>query len=814
MKRQLLSGIALSLMFVVVLAVAIQENALAVNQSTQGKVINVVYDDSRSMYLNGETRWCQAKYAMEVFCAMMGAEDTMNIFSMNREDVLTIRGNDSDRVAKVHAMTSLYRGTPFSTVKKAGDALSMVDPSFERWLVILTDGSFESTTVSKVQTTLDNYNKAGIKTVYLGIGNDAVELQNNPSKGGYAEKASSTHSILSKVTSIANQIFEHQVLGSGFVSGSGSEQTLNIDIPTDQLVVFAQGENASVGDLLLNGKRVAPTSTHSVTHSRDVMPLNTDELKDIKVDTSLHGIVVTYDAGDAPFEQGQFQVSVSGATTVEYYYRPGVTVNCELRLNGREVHTEDKLYAGDYEVALNFIDPFSGKKLESKLLSAAKFELLVINNNETQVVSDSKGSIKLTEGSVDISAVARLPGNVSLESACSYTVLPEPINLALTLEPNRANYSQEKLGSQSIAVILRVTNGKTGQPLSKEEWEQTEIRVDEPAGLGWSIVKGEEQSTWKLYPLSKDGRLSSVLPGEYSVAVTASYEIGKRVAYGVGTLPLTMGEYAGNKLEVNISAPEGGYDLNDLAAGEPMTIEVKYEDPQTGEMRPLSEEMWNAFAVEARSEEKASWRIEQGDTAGTWKLTPHYYHGDAVRTSNGTVHVDVSVSGESGEYRFSGTTRQQTEFQKLSACSWIRIVGPRILLFLFILWFVYGHWSKNRLHLRKLNPRCRYRNATSPVRKIRKELFSVILPYVPERATVYCHHGTFKCNFPDLKIEATGRNSFKITNKTLPLKTTKIRGMFYEDMKTVRKRMFQIGGFNITSVDPRTQQDLGTFSFR
>lgn len=98
------------------------------------------------MYLNNETRWCQAKYAMEVFCAMMGEEDIMNIYAMNRSEVLTLKGNDSERVQKVHAMTSKYSGTPFSTVTRAGKALSNESSDYERWLVVLTDGSFDNTT--------------------------------------------------------------------------------------------------------------------------------------------------------------------------------------------------------------------------------------------------------------------------------------------------------------------------------------------------------------------------------------------------------------------------------------------------------------------------------------------------------------------------------------------------------------------------------------------------------------------------------------------------------------------------------------------
>lgn len=811
MYKRRLQRIVSSLLMIVLLISILPVQGLAANQSSTGKIINVVYDDSRSMYLNNETRWCQAKYAMEVFCAMMGEEDTMNIFSMNRSEVLTVKGDDPDRVAKVHAMTSTYSGTPFSTVTKAGNALRNEDSSYERWLVVLTDGSFDNTTQATVQSTLDGYNAAGIKTVYLAIGNSAVELQGDPSTGAYAEKAANTSDILSKVTSIANQIFEHQVLGGNFVANSGGETLLNIDIPTDQIVIFAQGEDASVGALTLNGQTIAPTASHSVKHSGDVMPLNNE---DIRVDTSLHGVVVTFDAGDTPFESGQFAVTVSNATTVEYYYRPGVTVNCELILNGTEVQANDKLYAGDYEVALNFINPFTGKVIESELLSSAGFTLTVMNNDSEQVVTNRTGSITLVEGSVSIDAIAELPGNVFLTSQRNYTVLPEPVELNLEFTPNSVTYSPDQLGDKGNPIILQATNAKTGQPLSQEEWEQTSVIAEKFDGVDWNIVKGQDVSTWELRPISKDGTLANILPGEFDVTVSAAYEIGGQTGYGASTLKVSMNEYTGNALDIKISSPSGPYDLNDMSNPEEMIVNVMYEDPQTGQLLPLTEEMWNTFTIKASSESRMSWNIEKGEDVGTWKLTPGFYLGDPLLTDSGQVDVKVDVEGTSDIFNFSGSGTQQADFEKLSLMNLFKILAPRILAAIFILWLIIGYIKKKRIRTRGLDPRCRFKGTTSPKQKISKDFLSVVLPYVPEKATVYCHKSAFQCNFPDLRIQATGRRSFKLINKTIPLKTTKICGEIYADMETLRKRNFPIGGFDITSIDPKTKKNLGTFSFK
>lgn len=803
--------IVASLLAILLFVLLFPIQTFAVNQLPKGKIINVVYDDSRSMYLNNETRWCQAKYAMEVFCSMMGENDTMNIFSMNRSEVLTVKGDDPDRVAKVHAMTSTYAGTPFSTVTQAGSALCSEDSAYERWLVVLTDGSFDNTTQETVQYTLDEYNREGIKTVYLAIGNDAVELHSNPSAGAYAEKAVNTSDILVKVTSIANQIFEHQVLDGRFITSSDEKTFLNIDIPTDQIVIFAQGEDASVGTLTLNGQTISPTSSHSVKHSGDVMPLNNEA---IDVDTSLNGVVVTFDAGDTPFESGQFAVSISNATAVEYYYRPGVTANCELILNGNEVQTSDKLYAGDYEVVLNFIDPFTGSVIDSDLLSSAEFTLTVRNNNSEQIVSDRTGSITLVEGSVSIDAVAELPGNVFLTSERNYTVLSKPINLKLELNPNNVTYTPDKLGTNGKPIVLKVTNAETGQALNQDEWAATAIIVEEFGGVGWDVTIGQENSTWELRPISKDGSLTNIVTGDFDISVSAAYEIGNQAAYGTSSFKIIMEEYNGNELNVVISPPSGSYDLNDMSNPEEMTVSVMYEDPQTGTFLPLTEEMWNSFSIKATSESRMSWSIDKGKDVGTWTLIPEFYLGDPLLTNSGRIDVTVHVEGKADIFSFSGSGSQQADFERISLTNLLKLLVPRVLAAVFILWLIVGYIKKKRILTRGLDPRCRFKGTASPKQKISKDFLSVVLPYVSEKATVRCHKSAFQCNFPDLRIQATGRRSFKLINKTIPLKTTKICGEFYSDMDTLKKRNFPIGGFDITSVDPKTKKNLGTFSFK
>lgn len=120
-----------------------------------GKAIHVVYDDSGSMIeVNGVyfDRWGQAKYAMEVFAAMLEENDVMRVYYMSdfaaagRTDAparITIQGSEpaGERVAKIHNTVTTASDTPFDAVVKAYADLRNADTR-EKWLVVLTDGEF------------------------------------------------------------------------------------------------------------------------------------------------------------------------------------------------------------------------------------------------------------------------------------------------------------------------------------------------------------------------------------------------------------------------------------------------------------------------------------------------------------------------------------------------------------------------------------------------------------------------------------------------------------------------------------------------
>ena len=788
------------------------------SRSEKGRLINVVYDDSGSMVKDGDDyilRWSQAKYAVEVFAAMMGGSDTMNVYPMSLQGGLglTLQGTDSNRVSQIHDMNSRYSNTPFTTVSSAAQNLMDTSTDKEKWLVIITDGEFDdgATPVENVYEKISECNDNGIKVIYLAIGEGAANLTGDNSKGFYADKASDGPDVLDKVMKMANQIFTHMVVPESRISSSGSISTLDIDIPIDKIMIFAQGDNVSVNGLKHNGSEVKASEVENVKYS-DVKP---DNYPDAVVDTSLKGVVVTYEAGGVPFDSGKFEVEVSGAQNIQYYYSPGVEVNCDLLLNGSAVSQDEELYAGDYEIEMNFIDPTDGSVVESDLLSGATFSLGVENNGSEQSVDGTKGNVTLSEGEVILDAAAFLPGEVTLTNEKKYTVLPKPKMLNLDISKEKGSFTADEIASGRSEFILRVTDSGTGSPLSEDEWNNTNIKLDEITGITWDVNKGSDVSTWILVPKSSDSSIASVPVGDFNITVSADYQIDNQYASGSTQMDLSILEYEGDELLLEIIDQPSKYTMDDLESEGEIVVRASITNKDTEENEPISEELWNSLDFNASTKSKVMLDFEKGNEVGTFVIRPKYYKGDPLKTSDGKIDINVSVKGQDGERLYSGNTVATINIDKLSRHKWLILMAPKLIALAILLFVLFGYIKKNRVKTKGLNPHNMYKTKISGKRKIKKKLLTVLLPYVDEVAIVQCRNPGYECHFPNLTIRATSKNTFRIKNGNIDVKTILINGAKITDIKDIKKQNFNYSGFQITSIDTKNNnKKLGSFVFR
>lgn len=818
MKRRVISIISI----LCILISLLNFNLIGVNASAsgneKGRLINVVYDDSGSMVKDGGdyiTRWSQAKYAVEVFTAMMGQTDTINIYPMSKEGEigLTLQGSDEDRVSKIHNMNARYANTPFTTVTSAAQDLIADDSEKEKWLVIITDGAFDdgATSTETVYEKIDEYTSQGIKVVYLAIGENATVLNGDASKSFYAEKASDGSDVLDKVMKIANQIFTHMILPDNRITSSGNITQLDIDIPVNKIMIFAQGDNVSIGEVRFNGITIMADEIENVKYS-DVIP---DNYKDAIVDTSLKGVIATYEADGQPFESGKYEVEVTGAQNIQFYYSPGVEVNCNLLLEGNAVSQEADLYAGNYEVEMNFINPITGETVKSDLLSDATFSLSVENNGNTQNIDGTKGEVQLVEGEVVLDAIAYLPDEVTLKSTKIFEVLPEAKILSLKFTDIKDSYTADEVAEGMSEIILTVTDSETGHTLSQEEWDNTNIKIEELAGVSWSVEKGEDVSTWNLIPKSSDGSIASVQTGDFSYLVSAEYSIDNQYAYGSGEMHIAISGYEGDLLTFEVENLPDTYTLDNLENEGVIVVKAYIENKETNEKEVINENLWNDLKFENVTKDKIDLNVAKGTEVGTYIIRLGYYKEDPLKTTDGNVSLMISAEGQDGEHIYKGNIETIINIKQLSKTKWLVLMAPKLIAIAIILFIIIGYLKKNRIKTKGLNPHNVYKAKVSGKRKIKKKLWSVIIPYVDEKAIVQCRNTGYECYFPNLLIRATSKNSFRIKNANIDLKTILINGAKITEMKDLTKQNFNYSGFQITSIDTKNNnKKLGSFVFR
>ena len=837
-KIRRIFAVILALALAFVLAAGGISSVPAEAAQAKGRDIYLVYDDSGSMCSGTLVRWSQAKYAMEVFTALMGERDTMTIFPMSENEnggngSVSVRGSDSNRVRNVHEMRFGNGNTPSLAVQNAMNAALAAPSTNERWVVVLTDGEFDDHNndhgalgMSLVQGYLDQCNAAGIKTAYLAIGDAALLANANPAAGAYAERAEDNSvSILQKITAIANQIFQHQVVPGSRIQEGGKTAKLAIDIPTDQLIIFAQGDAVELGTVKLNGKRIDGTFQRVLYPDDPVLYPKTNAA----VDTSLKGVIMTCDAGQEPFEDGTFEVEISGASTVEYYITAGVDVVCELSRDGKPVEDGKNIGAGKYDYKTKYKSRKTGQEITSDLLPADDSRFYVRVENNGQVIVDkagSEGSFEVKEGKCVIDTVAQLPGDVVKTSHLEMTIEPPMTNLEMSFEMPDGGYSLVTLAGEPQPVKVRIRDQEKGA-LSAQQWEALQVQAQEQDGLIWKVEKSPEIGTLLVTPAPKDPDVSKlkIRKGTTKLTLTASVDDPAMHASGEKTAEIPIDENRQVQLKVTLAEPSAPYDLNAFYEGQPWTgfaAKVEKLDPATGAPVPLTQEEWDALTLKADCNKRLSLEMTKGKEIGEIQITPQPILGGKLSgllwTSHGNMMVTLTAREEMRGLQYEGSGQTGVTVIGLTWLNLLKLLWPFLLRLAIFLFILIGELRKPRIPRRGMNPTCYFiseegQKLANQKRRIDKDFLSVIIPYVAEKAVVRCSDSRFQCNFPNLEIKAVTGRTFQVMNKNLPLGRMKINKKFFKTMEDVQAQRFAYNGFVIASYDQNDDMEKGKFTF-
>lgn len=807
-------AISLLCVLALVLTVLVPGWSASAAGDTQQRVIDVVYDDSGSMCSDGYgavDRWSQALYAMEVFATMLGEQDEMNVYRMSDfgASPTNVKGSDDGRVDQIIGSLGETGNTPYETVEAAAGHITSVDPSVSRWLVVLTDGEFQHQPSQGLQAALSEYAAQGIQVVYLGIG-AAEQLSGDEANGFYAYSAGSSAEILPCITEIANQIFQQQILPAGHITTSGNTMTLNIDIPVDQLLVFAQGEGISVEGMTGDSGALTPTGSHRV----EVTEANTPDgwQGQTILAPGLCGVVQTYTAGEQPYPQGTYTLTVSDPSNVEIYYIAGTDIDCHLTYNGVEVKDDEKHYAGEYGISMRFLDPLTGQEVQSDLLDGAVFTAELKNGEDVQTIDSSTTSVYLQEGDVELSASAELPGHVTVTSSHTYTVYPEPILLDVAAQIP-GDYKLSALGPQAQPILVTVTHQDTGEKLTQEEWDALDaggLTVSSDGSVNWLVQKGAEVSTWEIRP-DYITDMTDTGSGQMELTVKAEYELGTQAASGGGVFQVNIADYVASELKIEILPPEQPIPLNNVSGAQGAQVKVYTKDEYTGEYNLLTQEQTEAvqLTLEAGA---LDWALEPTGEAGVWTLKPKD-NPAALAYSGDGVAVLVNGTLEDGNYRYQGSGSQDIPVQPLTLLEKLVRLLPFVGAGGVVIFLLIGYLGKKKLRLKHMNPtvfNVNVRPHKSLNVKCEKVWWSYLLPYFAQRATFRSRRPEFNCRFSDVTIKAAGGSSFYIVNlKGFTGKNTRIDGNEV-DPKQDRHKKFYISTV-ITSL--KNGRAVGEFRF-
>ena len=537
-------AILMSILVMLTLAVPVAASEDTSNAPT--RVINLVYDDSGSM-INTDNQnvdtWCQAKYAVEVFAAMLGEKDTLNVYYMSDFDKgesagpkLSLSGTEgaSVNVAKVHDLITRAGNTPFNTVRKAYKDLTKASAD-EKWLVVLTDGEFQGV------DDIDGYfaeKESDVKVMFLGMGPKADGITAKESMDIYFTQAQTSKEILKRITDICTRVFNSDRLDVNV-----STKKISFDIPMGELIVFAQGANVEINGIKkADGTLIKSATTPVTVKYSEKAATNYD---DVTVDRGLLGSIATF---KDDFVAGEYTLDVTGAETIEVYYKPNVEIAAYLKdLQGNEIPNNADVEAGDYIIEFGLVKAGTDERVpESKLLGEVTYEAYVNNNGTLHENSYASGDqITLTEGGLQIDATARYLEYHKVSTSIDYTIFKNKELSFVVLENPEYTVTSDGITPEEPIVVKALLDGRD---LTEEEWasmgtptaaimSKVKFKLDD-----FKIEKMNEPGIYHIYPVLPNGKPSTGTYDDIDLGLNFAEQHGSESWSGSENFTLKMND--------------------------------------------------------------------------------------------------------------------------------------------------------------------------------------------------------------------------------------------------------------------------------
>lgn len=520
--------------------------------SAEGKAavkrnIAIVYDNSGSMFQNGNKAWCQAQYAMEVFATMMNDGDQLLIYPMQpvtpdgSKEKYTYQKNplkitSDEQKGAIHTLCSDLTesdNTPIESVDAAYKGIEKLDG--EKWLIVLTDGTYffkggkqlsTKETKTELETMFKKYS-SNVNIMYLGIGDKIDAPQITPADGSrYEARTTDSENIPKNLSEMCNMIFGRDSLPEKHKG----KKAIDFDIPLSKLYVFAQGEN--VGDIKLtkDSKAVTPVQGFAPTYGNKGCISNEPSEKKFGVDDKLNGAMAVY----TDLDSGKYEFYASGKPNFEFYYELDADLQVDLLDSaGKVVASPDDVVPGDYKVKYAITDK-DGNEIKSDLLGNVSYLLNYTVNGEPKEETSDKTSGEMgihfdadDKFSLDLAQVHFLSDYEITKTGADFdgALRGEIIThkgAAKTMEI-AVSGGEESIDGDMIADFrpYYANLAYDGQPLSDEMLD--EIKFEAVSSCDDIVCEVSRDGREFKINLAPAEGVETVAPGDYQITMTATY---------------------------------------------------------------------------------------------------------------------------------------------------------------------------------------------------------------------------------------------------------------------------------------------------
>lgn len=407
--------------------------------------------------------------------------------------------------------------------------------------MVVSDGAFDGVEDAQVQADLERFaaqhttEDSSLRVAFLAIGDAAPNLTSNPAAGLYFAEAQETEEPLAVMTAFSNRIFARSKLES--VEGAQTLEQIAPDLELKELLVFAQGADVTVGDLVSGTEVLSPTSTTKVSWvANDFSDLEAIPNKE------LMGKLVTFN--DVP--AGDAIIDITGAQVVDFFYQPRVSFGIVVTDADGNVVDSDKIVGGDYALSFGFMD-YECNFVESPLLGDVSYHAQVFQNGELVADELSPGEmVSLDRGDAQIHVTATYLNDNVAEATVNLGVLrpAQPTMFDVQAHTFMASELNDyTMPADAVTVLYGVEKDGALVPFSEEEWATftaDSFSVTSPKNIDFEVALGESPGTVYLLPKAPDGEPINAATGDLPVNITASHVYDEQRSEGVLDTTITV----------------------------------------------------------------------------------------------------------------------------------------------------------------------------------------------------------------------------------------------------------------------------------